>query len=94
MFGLSKFCTGLHTLKIEQTLMNNLSPTRLNRKIVLSKSNLSLPRVTILSNQITRIAGKHHIINLAIRVGTNLDHFAHLRKMVGNILSGIATRLF
>ena len=62
--------------------MHKFCTARLNRKIVLSKSNFWFSRVAVLCDKIARIAREYHVIYLTLSNFCKLDHFVDVSKMI------------
>lgn len=84
-FGFTKSATCLGALNQGNSFLNEFLPAGLQSKIALCKSNLFLFGVTILSNQVTGIAGQHIIIDLSEPTLDDFYHFRDLTKMIRNL---------
>ncbi len=64
---------------------DKLGLSGLNGKIALSKSYFFFFGISILSNEIASVAGKHEILNLTLPSLTDSYHFRDLTKMIIHI---------
>jgi hypothetical protein len=74
-------------LRVQHALLDQFGLAGLHRKVGLGKSNFGFARVTVLRNQVARIAGEHDVVDFALAAGAQVDHFPDVRKMVVNVMS-------
>jgi len=90
-FGIAQFLAGLQAFLQSDALLDNFLPPGLNGEIALGKGNRILAGVTVLSNEVTSVAGQHNILNRPFRAGSDPDHFVDVNKMVHDRNTSIRT---
>lgn len=92
-FGLCQFVTRFYPLKLQHPTLYHLCHTRLHGKVVLGKGYFWFAWVTVLSNQVTSVAGEHIIGNFTLCSFGKFYHFPGAGKMIRRVDSCILTGL-
>ncbi len=80
--GLCQLLSDLDPLMIEELLLDELLLACLHSEVCLSEGNLLLARITVLCDQICRIAREMYVKHLSFRCLTSRDHLVDANEMI------------